>query len=199
MTSAFRALTLALVSLSTVVLAHNPSLAAQVTFVDAPPTGTGTVFVLESITDLDIDGKTYNVSFHHGVSFDSLANAITFNTPANAVSALNAIVNFINSEGIDASTATAITNSIVVPYGQAGPNVLSVKEVNLGLNPLNYSDFDIFPFQPAANPLAVDSAYATFVSIPEPSTFLLGIMATLICYCCVRPPRRRAGGQHPAI
>lgn len=190
MSRIYRALTLALFSLFAVVLTSSSSPGAMINFVDAPPTGSGTDFQLESITALTIDGASYNVQFHHGVSFDSLAGAITFSTPATAISALDAIVNFINSEGIDASTATAFTSGMSVPFNLAGPVVQSAAEINLlPLNPLTYSDLDLSLAQLAASPLAADSAYATFTAVPEPNTFLLGILTAFIVCGCRRPRR----------
>ena len=199
MTKARRPYTLSLVLLSTLLLSGNTSQAALIQFVDAPPSGgSGTDYRIDSITDLDIGGTSYDVAFHHGVSFDSLTDPITFGTLPSANTALDAVVNFINGEAVDASSASAFTSTLMVLYDQSIPLLVQgVDEFNLNptRDPLNYSDFDFAFATLSASPLPSDNAYLTFavstLANPEPSTFFLGVMAVLACSGCRRLRRRR--------
>jgi len=197
MTRARRPYTLSLVLLSTLLLSGNTSQAALIQFVDAPPSGgSGTDYRIDSITDLDIGGTSYDVAFHHGVSFDSLTDPITYSTPASATAALDDVVSFINSEAVDASSATTVTDFLFVPYDLTAQ---FVGEFNASVSPLGYFDFDLGGSMPSNVPIVPDTAFLTFAvstsaatyAMPEPSTFFLGVMAVLACSGCRRLRRRR--------
>lgn len=162
---------------------------ADVMFVD---TGADD-FRISSITNLDVGGTLYNVTFHDVSVWqtsptertynDYLANSgvtdpITFNTTTSAA-AISAIQAEIVAAGVDASTATDSHFQLALPFNDLGPSVqYRIVERN-SFNPLAYGTGPIpvtlsktANFGPTVALLEFD-----VVGVPEPSTWALLTLA----------------------
>ena len=136
----------------------------------------GTDDRIQSITNLDIAGTTYDITFQHGRSFNDLSGTqITFNTQADALTAFTAIDDFIDGTGTN--HGPLFTEAILVPYntdvdyvisGTPGDGVLSYANT-----PVTIEDFD------PTEDVQFTAAYLTFTplastaAVPEPTTFAL--------------------------
>ena len=132
----------------------------------------GTDDRIQSITNLDIAGTTYDITFQHGVSFNALSGTqITFNTQATATVAYNAIEAFI--DGTNINHPATRTTLIAIPFTS---NVSILFENSAATDPYDFGDTPrlLASLDPNLS-VATDAAYLTFAptAVPEPTTFAL--------------------------
>lgn len=152
-------------------------------------------FRIASITDLDVDGVLYNVTFHNETDWQSgpfartfddyLANSgvtdpITFNSFSDAVAASVAVRAEIAAASVDASSGTDSLLFYDIPFALTPTTVSLALSTRTSTNPLLYNSA-ITPVtvgRGAAN-LGPSVAILEFdvIGIPEPSTWALLTLA----------------------
>lgn len=154
-----------------------------------------------SITDLDIGGTNYDVTFHHGIDYGQLVanlapvSPITFSTQAAAQGALDAVVNFLNSQNL--TIANPRSNFLAVPYQFIDPNVSMQTEGTSSTSPtIVWSNNNSNPQNNVDNDFGDNDAWLTFEQsaaspVPEPSSLALcGIGAIALGARTLRRRRR---------
>lgn len=174
-----------------------PASAGHITFIDAPPSGgTGTDYRILSVTGVNIEGVSYDVMFHHGVSFDALSEPrITFGTDELGLAAAVAISQSINDDGVDGGSM--YTFGLLVPYSLSGGSVLFSGAVLDSIDPLVYSP-GIAGYRATDFDLEETVAFATFApsAVPEPSS--LTLVAFGVALSSARARRRRLRSNRTA-
>lgn len=162
------------------ILLAAPAHAAVITFVG------GNDFRVVSVSDVDVAGTLYDVTFSTNVSFADFkaANPTTylpFDNTTDASAANDALRDAINAALVDASSGGGGANrtfNIFVTYAETLTN-FSVDSIfdQGGLNPLTYAsgyngplDLD-YPMNLASTPQAF--TVWTVSAVPEPATLLL--------------------------
>ena len=174
---------------------------AVITFVDAPPSGTGTDFRITQATGVNILGTNYDAMFHYGgLSYDDLEllvpMPITFGIETQAAAASTALATAINSSSTDASLGTLHTGTYDIPFQTSGSVVLMTFGHKMGNNPLSYAAAPgSNTFHQSLVPLPPNDAWVTFsesAAVPEPSTFSMLGMATIAIFGYFNRKRKRA-------
>ncbi|NIN78707.1 MAG: PEP-CTERM sorting domain-containing protein [Planctomycetales bacterium] len=154
-----------------------------------------TDYRIASIDNLTIDGTAYDITFAHGVSYNSLSDPLTFTSFPSAAGALSDVASFILAENVDATDNTIGTVTMFIPY-DASVSVAYAPKIDF--NPIQYNVFPV-PFENLDPTIPQDQdakvAWLTFAfhaapPVPEPTTAALFILG-LISLGCVRWRRRR--------
>jgi len=140
-----------------------------------------TDFRIASIENLTIDGTAYDITFTHGVSYDSLSDPLTFTSSESAAGALSDVASFILAENVDGSSNTIRTESMLIPYDASTNVAILSKQVE---DPITYGAPDDRTLDPT---IAQDErvAWLTFSILPppsatpEPTTSALAILGLL--------------------
>ena len=129
---------------------------------------------IDRVTDVVIDGSTYNATFHHGATFTGLGGAaiIEFSSDSAATTAINAIMQEIVDASVDVSgyANTQTTNIFMVPFNTA---VDAKRAGRTSKSPLTYTLLTNLENQGQGTAIQSENAYLTFQdvsSVPEPST-----------------------------
>jgi hypothetical protein len=150
---------------------------AAVTFIDVPNLD----FRIATVTGININGTTYDATFHHGVTFNSLPDpAITFNNSLDASVAAAAI----NAEILASATVAGNndqTNTYYIPFSFVPANVEAYQTFRTNSFPLTFVGIGNTNINPATvNPPRTIDAWVLFASsssnstpVPEPSTGLM--------------------------
>lgn len=155
-------------------------------------------FRIASITDLDIDGILYNVTFHNETDWQSsptsrtyddyLANSgvtdpITFNSFADATTASLAVRAEIAAANVDASSATSTLQFFDIPFAETASTVSIAVNSRSSINPLLYNSA-ITPVNFGRNSSNLGPSVAILefdvAGVPEPSSWALLMIALIV-------------------
>lgn len=165
---------------------------AGVMFVNAA----GNDYRVASVTDLSIGGRTFDATFHHGTSYDSLVDPITFPIATDARLAVEALVSAIDPV-VPSAPFGSRTQFFYVPWAEFFFTSLNRDDVRTAIgNDFNGTyQFLGFSNAPQSSVPAQNAAYVTFSevsgvsSVPEPTSLVVYGIGAL----CSFGYRRRRG------
>lgn len=155
-------------------------------------------FRIASITDLTVSGDDYDLTFHYGVSFNSLSPTFDIGS-LGVITVGSPLVEAINNANIDASSQTSVLDFAYLADSLAGTNSNRINGANFWpVNPLTVSQQCCYATDPDLV-LENDQAWITMqpsseaAAIPEPGTLtLLGLGGGIIGAVSRRRRRRTA-------
>lgn len=155
---------------------HGVAQAASLTFVDAPAGD----FRISELSAVEINGSIYELTFHHGVSFNQFLadRTSTVGFGHDAFMAADQMNAAILAVGPDVTGAPNLTREILLPFSVSlgGSFVSSVRSVLQGADPLTYAR-DVPLLAITDSTLPFDSAWIEVAPAPVPES---GTVATLV-------------------